>query len=130
MVMRTPAQMYVKMDMNRSIADVYTAVSEHQGQGKLIAVIRNGGAYYFFRLFLGNIAAFVPLGAYLAFRSGRSVALITLIGALSSAAIEALQFMFVVGFTEIDDVVLNTLGALLGAAAVRLIAHGTRKKKE
>lgn len=98
--------------------------------GKLIDVIRNGGAYYFFRLFLGNIAAFVPIGAYLAFRSERSVALITLIGALSSAAIEAIQFMFDVGFTEIDDVILNTLGALLGAAAVRLIAHGTRKKKE
>lgn len=36
MVMRTPAQMYVKMDMNRSIADVYTAVSEHQSQGKIL----------------------------------------------------------------------------------------------
>lgn len=98
---------------------------------QLIHVIRNGGAYYFFRLFLGNIAAFLPFGAYLAFRTKRPVAVILLAGALLSASVEALQFMFDVGFTEIDDIILNTLGTLLGAAAVRMPAvggKGTHKK--
>ncbi len=98
---------------------------------QLINVIRTGGAYYFFRLFLGNIAAFLPFGAYLAFRTKRPLAVILLFGALLSAAVEALQFMFDVGFTEIDDIILNALGTLLGAAAVRMLAKsgkGTHKK--
>lgn len=97
---------------------------------KLISVIRTGGAYYFFRLFLGNIAAFVPLGAYLAFRTKLSAGAIALVGTVMSAAIEALQFMFDVGFTEIDDVILNTAGALIGAAAVRIIARRVKRKKQ
>ncbi len=86
----------------------------------LIKVIKRGGSYYFVRLLLGNIAAFVPLGAYLAFVCRKDLAAITLIGCAASIAVEILQFVFDVGITELDDVLLNTLGAFLGAATVRL----------
>ncbi len=86
----------------------------------LIDVIRRGGAYYFIRLLLGNIAAFVPMGAYIAFRTKMRIVTVILIGAAASAAIELMQFAFDAGVTEIDDVILNTLGTLVGAAAVRI----------
>ena len=38
-----------------------------------------------------------------------------------SAALEALQFALSTGMTDIDDVLLNALGALLGACAVRIL---------
>lgn len=93
----------------------------------LISVIRRGGAYYFFRLLLGNIAAFIPLGAYLAYRTKMRVISVVLIGAAVSIAIEALQFVFDVGVTEIDDVILNTAGTLIGAAVIRGINSLTTK---
>ena len=93
----------------------------------LISVIHRGGAYYFFRLLLGNIAAFIPLGAYLAYRTKMRMVSIVLIGAAVSIAIEALQFAFDVGVTEIDDVILNTAGTLIGAVATRGINRLTAK---
>ena len=71
----------------------------------LIDVIRRGGAYYFIRLLLGNIAAFVPMGAYIAFRTKMRIITVILIGAAASAAIELMQFAFDAGVTEIDDVI-------------------------
>lgn len=96
----------------------------------LIDLIRRGGAFYFFYLFLGNIAAFIPLGGYLAYRTGMRMAAIVLTGTAVSIAIETLQFAFAVGVTEIDDVILNTAGTLIGAAAVFLICrcHKTKNK--
>ena len=52
---------------------------------------------------------------------------IVLIGAAVSIAIEALQFAFDVGVTEIDDVILNTAGTLIGAVATRGINRLTAK---
>lgn len=78
-----------------------------------------------FRLMVGNIAAFVPLGVMLplVFRTRWSAALV-LIGAFGlSAAIELgqLAVSFWLGFayrsTDVDDVILNVLGAALGYVA-------------
>ena len=78
-----------------------------------------------FRLMIGNIAAFVPLGILLpmVFRSRWSLAVV-IVGAVGlSAAIELGQLAISVwlGFayrsTDIDDVILNSLGALVGYVA-------------
>ncbi|KAB1503893.1 VanZ family protein [Corynebacterium sp. 320] len=79
--------------------------------------------------YVGNIAFFVPFGMLLYFllrghassqghASSRGVArtivLTTLIGMCTSAAIEAAQYIFSLGFTDIDDLIMNTFGAALG----------------
>lgn len=100
---------------------------------ELISLIRRGGAYYFYRLLLGNIAAFVPFGAYLAWRTNMKLFGITLAGAAASLAIELLQFTFAVGVCEIDDLILNTVGTFAGAAAVmalRLLIRREAQKRE
>lgn len=71
---------------------------------------------------LGNVVLFVPLGGYLTLfnrdkRIYTNVQWIVLI----SAAAEALQYLFRVGATDIDDVILNGLGGFIGVAAYRIL---------
>ncbi|MEX3505573.1 VanZ family protein [Corynebacterium sp. LK2510] len=67
----------------------------------------------------GNIAFFVPVGvlAYVVFgRAGRAIAF----GALLSLAMELGQYIFALGLTDIDDLIMNTLGAALGVGVAKL----------
>lgn len=74
---------------------------------------------------LGNVLWFVPLGFGYGLLSKRP----RLIGAVGlgvglSLTIETLQFLLISGVADIDDVIFNGLGAVLGYVAVRL----TRKR--
>ncbi len=64
---------------------------------------------------LGNVVAFIPLGAYLPFVRRRPQIWSNLvIVAGTSIAVEILQGIFGLGASDIDDVILNTLGGLVG----------------
>ncbi len=76
-------------------------------------------------LFVGNIIWFVPFGFYLR-RLGkreRKSWEIWLLGLLLSFIIEFLQYVFGTGISEMDDLILNSLGAWMGAVL------GKRRKK-
>ena len=75
---------------------------------------RDWGAFVY--LFFGNIVWFVPFG-FLLRRFGCSLPRTLLLGFALSLAIETLQFVFATGFSELDDLILNTAGACLGALA-------------
>ncbi|WP_018581227.1 VanZ family protein [Corynebacterium pilosum] len=66
---------------------------------------------------VGNIGLFVPVGFLLviALRPRRPILTATLTGFVLSLAIEVAQFVFARGYSDIDDLIFNTLGALLGA---------------
>lgn len=71
-------------------------------------------------MLLGNIVMFMPLGFFPAllwrkWRWWKSL----LVGFCASVAIEFTQF-FIGRFTDIDDVILNTIGALVGYGLYRL----------
>lgn len=87
-----------------------------------IDLIRRGDWFAFTYLFVGNIVWFVPFGMYLQY-TGISKKLVrtAFYGFLFSLLIEALQYVFGTGFSELDDLVLNTLGAWLGGGVVRLM---------
>lgn len=64
---------------------------------------------------INNIILFVPLGFLCSsFTGEREISTATLVGALLSCLIEALQYSFMRGLFEFDDVLNNTLGALIG----------------
>lgn len=67
-------------------------------------------------LFVGNIIWFVPLGMYVQYRQvKRKILWAAGCGLVLSLLIEIMQYLFGIGVSELDDLVLNTAGAALGA---------------
>lgn len=81
----------------------------------------------------GNILAFIPLGLLvpIILRSFENIRRIFLLGVGTSLTIELIQFIFRVGAFDIDDILLNAAGAIVGYSFYRLLAknifytHGT-----
>jgi len=71
--------------------------------------------YNFYSNLFGNIALFVPLSIILLWLfQMHSKLKVLLIGVLTSFAIETIQFIFKIGYADIDDIILNTTGAAIG----------------
>lgn len=70
----------------------------------------------------GNVFAFIPYGIYLqVLKKNKRVGVHVLIVAATSIAVELVQALLRVGVTDIDDVLLNTLGGFIGILIYRLI---------
>jgi glycopeptide antibiotics resistance protein len=73
-----------------------------------------------FQNLFGNIILFIPLGIFLPILSYRyrSIATVVICAFICSVSIETVQFIErqfeIYRFVDIDDVILNTLGAILG----------------
>jgi len=85
----------------------------------LIRVYHNNPRTFYY-LFLGNIVTFIPVGFFSFFLSeqkkkGEAVIVTVANGLILSVLIEFSQWAFGVGISEIDDLILNTSGVLLGA---------------
>ncbi len=72
---------------------------------------------------LGNIIAFAPMGFLLPLiiKKCRKALNIFIVSISASLVIEILQFVFDLGSTDVDDVILNVAGALLGFCAYKVI---------
>ncbi|MCT4594783.1 MAG: VanZ family protein [Anaeromicrobium sp.] len=70
---------------------------------------------WFFNLF-GNVMAFMPLGFFVPIVYGRikKSKYIIYIGFLMSLFIEVLQIITRLGTFDVDDIILNTMGTLIG----------------
>jgi glycopeptide antibiotics resistance protein len=68
-----------------------------------------------------NVIVFIPVGMILGslLRVKGSWLVVLLIGCSISITIEALQFCFMKGFSEVDDVMHNTVGCLIGWCMVK-----------
>jgi glycopeptide antibiotics resistance protein len=71
--------------------------------------------------FVGNLVAFLPVGVFLiAIRRGKTSAReVALLGSSISLVIEFMQYRSAVRVADIDDVILNTAGSLIGYGLVR-----------
>ena len=79
---------------------------------------------------LMNVFLFVPLGLSLPFVLGRGwlPRFTTIVVALAiSAGIEYLQYRYALGRCEVDDVIMNTLGASVGCMAHWLFRNWERR---
>lgn len=69
---------------------------------------------------IGNIVMFVPFSLFLFIVFGlRKPSYILLLGFLLSVAIEITQYITGVGFPDIDDLIFNTFGAVLGVLIIK-----------
>jgi glycopeptide antibiotics resistance protein len=78
---------------------------------------------------LGNIFAFSPLGLLLPllFKNCNKIKNTLLISIGISLFIEIIQVVFYLGSCDIDDLILNVLGSLLGFAIYCLFKHFTNR---
>ncbi|MNN17271.1 VanZ like family protein [compost metagenome] len=68
----------------------------------------------------GNIALFVPLGILAAHvGNGRSIRLQSLWLLVTSLLLEIIQYVLALGSSDIDDILLNTLGGVIGIGIYR-----------
>ncbi len=79
--------------------------------------------WYWFSNLFGNILLLAPFGLLLPLLRHHRMNLwsILLLAVLFSIVIEAAQYLTGVGEADIDDVILNTLGALLGYGIYRFL---------
>lgn len=77
-----------------------------------------------------NILLFIPYGFFCAWviKEVRNVITCTLFGAATSLLIEWLQLLTGRGFFQIDDVVTNTVGALIGYLIFKMFRKPPRRK--
>ncbi len=92
--------------------------------------LRAGPRSFSFRVLVGNVLAFVPLGVLVPLtrpRYGVAIALLT--GLALSAAIELgqLAVSLAVGFgyrsTDVDDIILNVFGTAIGALTIASVTQ-------
>lgn len=86
--------------------------------------------FYFIYLVGGNIVWFVPFGFLLPYLTGRprKLPMMLLISFLFSFVIEFSQYAFGTGESEVDDLLLNTLGAAAGFLALKWYVRYRDKK--
>lgn len=81
----------------------------------------------YLRSALMNIALFIPFGLTLPYvlpgRIRRKVPVTVVAGLLLSIAVEAVQFLFALGSSELDDILMNTFGTFLGATSWQLCVY-------
>lgn len=78
----------------------------------------------------GNIAIFVPLGAYVAFfNKDKRVAINLLYMVAASLFAEVIQWAFGIGAADVDDIILNSLGGLVGLLGYKMLALMLRNDK-
>lgn len=80
---------------------------------------------------VGNVAGFVPCGFFLPIVSRRSKKWYNaiLLSAGLSLCIEITQLIFCVGSFDVDDLLLNTLGGVIGYVAYRLVQFARIRRR-
>ncbi len=76
--------------------------------------LENFSSMYAFINIMGNIVIFAPLGFLLHMLNKNSFPKVMIISLLIILIIEIVQYVFRIGYFDVDDIILNTIGACLG----------------
>ncbi|MBV7275853.1 VanZ family protein [Clostridium thailandense] len=80
---------------------------------------------------VGNIVIFIPLGTYLLlFKNDKRVATNLLFIFIVSLFVEITQGLLGLGASDIDDVILNSLGGLIGILGYKFLLFTLRDRKK
>ena len=97
----------------------YTVMRREIGSGQYVALVPFQWLQRFDQVDVRwqyelNVFLFIPFGFLLAWMTKRSFWQTVLIAFLLSASVETAQYFFAFGYCETDDMLCNTLGAVLG----------------
>lgn len=76
--------------------------------------LRNITEPYAFKNIIANILVFIPLGFFVSNKNSKNVFKTLVICLSVILSIECIQLLFKIGFFDVDDIILNFIGALLG----------------
>ncbi len=81
---------------------------------------------------IGNIVAFLPMGFFIPvfFKSKRSFGEVLFLSSLISLIVEFIQYRFVVGSFDVDDIILNSLGGVFGYGLFLIVYAMSHIKKK
>lgn len=106
----------------------YSAVRRHNIYpfNTIMNYFINSDKFSFYIIFINlvaNIVTFIPLGFFnsLLFKRPNKIITITIFSVLTVSSIEAIQFIFNVGVFDIDDIILNSLGCVIGFTFYKMI---------
>jgi glycopeptide antibiotics resistance protein len=68
---------------------------------------------------LGNVVLFIPVGLLVGYLIRTSIIKVLIIGFVLSLAIEILQIVLLLGTFDVDDLLLNSIGSILGALLIK-----------
>lgn len=90
---------------------------------EMLKLLDYGYIWSFTYNFIGNIFWFLPYGFLLPMVSNKKISWMKVIlkGALISFSIEVLQFIFVTGIADVDDIIFNTIGTIIGLIAYKML---------
>ena len=87
--------------------------------------VRTGYWNLFWLNVMGNVCVFVPFGAFLPalFLKCQKLVLVLLFSLELSLAVELVQLVTKVGSFDVDDLLLNTIGGMLGYFVYKIMAR-------
>lgn len=89
------------------------------------------GMYAVLTNLVGNILIFIPFGFFLPMGSAKkSFAVTTLLSFFLSLGIETFQLLTKIGSFDVDDLLLNTLGGIVGYLLYRVLSYIRRRMYE
>ena len=97
--------------------------------------IRDKSYMMFFINIVGNIVLFIPFGFLFpilsekeAFRPGKTFFVTLLVTVSFVCIMEIAQLVTKVGVFDVDDIIMNTFGAVMGYILYRIICHSHQKR--
>lgn len=77
---------------------------------------------YAFKNIIANILVFIPLGFFVSNKNSKNVFKTLVICISVILSIECIQLLFKIGFFDVDDIILNFIGSLIGVL-INLVAQ-------
>ena len=91
-----------------------------------------GGDYLVVLYSLANLVIFIPFGILVpkVFRGVNSVWAMALVTFMTSVVIEIVQFLLACGYSEVEDVIMNVAGGVIGYLIIKFIEKRKNEKRE
>lgn len=83
--------------------------------------LRNITEPYAFKNIIVNILVFIPLGFFVSNKNSKNVFKTLVICLSVILSIECIQLLFKIGFFDVDDIILNFIGSLIGMGINKIL---------
>ncbi len=91
-----------------------------------------GGDYLVVLYSLANLVIFIPFGILVpkVFRGINSAWMMALVTFMTSVVIEIVQFMLACGYSEVEDVIMNVAGGVIGYLIIKFIERNKNERRQ